>query len=57
MAESGGVRYRAKVVEPCAKLRISDYAHSVRMDDQIVVADMRSGRYLDWTTSAPGYGT
>lgn len=29
-----------------AELRISDHAHSVRMDDQVIVADMRSGRYL-----------
>ena len=29
-----------------AGLRISGHAHSVRMDDQVIVADMRSGRYL-----------
>lgn len=29
-----------------AGLKISVHAHSVRMDDQVVVADMRSGRYL-----------
>lgn len=29
-----------------AALRISDGVHFVRMDDQVIVADMRSGRYL-----------
>lgn len=29
-----------------AELRIADHAHAVRMDDQVIVADMRSGRYL-----------
>ena len=29
-----------------AGLKISDHAHAVRLDDQIIVADMRSGRYL-----------
>ena len=27
-------------------LRLSSHAHYVRMDDQVIVADMRSGRYL-----------
>ena len=28
------------------QLKLSEHAHSVRMDDQIIVADMRLGRYL-----------
>ena len=45
MAESGGVKDGAEA-EPCTKLRVSDDVHFVRMDDQVIVADMRSGRYL-----------
>ena len=44
MARSGGMNGGAERTE--AALRISDDVHSVRMDDQVIVADMRSGRYL-----------
>ena len=45
MAQSGGMNSGA-AERTGAALRISDDAHSVRMDDQVIVADMRSGRYL-----------
>ena len=45
MAQSGGVNAGA-AERTAAVLRISDHVHFVRMDDQVIVADMRSGRYL-----------
>ena len=45
MARSGGMNGGAAERTEAA-LRISDDVHSVRMDDQVIVADMRSGRYL-----------
>ncbi len=42
MAELSGLKEAGED----ASLKLSEYAHHVRMDDQIVVADMRSGRYF-----------
>ena len=46
MAEVGSVKSGS--VEWCvdARLRLSEHAHHVRMDDQVIVADMRSGHYF-----------
>lgn len=33
-------------VRPDTVLKLSDHVHHVRMDDQVIVADMRSGHYL-----------
>lgn len=46
MAEVGSVKTAS--VEPCADvpLRLAAHAHYVRMDDQVIVADMWSGHYL-----------
>ena len=46
MAEVGSVKSGS--VELCVdvRLRLSEHAHHVRMDDQVIVADMRSGHYF-----------
>lgn len=36
----------ARGVRAHARLKLSAHVHHVRLDDQIVVADLRSGRYL-----------
>ena len=46
MAELGGLKKGAQGVRAGAPLKISAQARFVRLDDQIVVADMLSGRYL-----------
>ena len=46
MAEVGSVKTASE--EPCVdvSLRLAEHAHYVRLDDQVIVADMRSGHYL-----------
>ena len=46
MAEVGSVRSRPAQPPVEMRLRLAEHAHYVRMDDQVIVADMRSGRYL-----------
>ncbi len=46
MAGLGGMRNGAKTAQSGGVLKISDHARFVGVDDQIIVADMRSGRYL-----------
>ena len=46
MARLGSVADGAKELSSNRVLRLSKHAHHVRMDDQIIVADMRSGRYF-----------
>ena len=45
MARFGGVN-GGEAERTGAALRISDDVHFVRIDDQVIVADMRSGHYL-----------
>ena len=46
MAQLGSVEDGAKEVHSDQLLTLSEHAHHVRMDDQIIVADMRSGHYF-----------
>ncbi len=46
MARLGSVADGAKELSSNRVLRLSKHAHHVRMDDQIIVADMRSGHYF-----------
>ena len=46
MAEVGSVKSGSAKLCVDAPLRLAENAHYVRIDDQVVVADMRSGRYL-----------
>ena len=46
MAHLGSVKDRSCETRMSAPLRLCEHAHYVRMDDQIIVADMRSGHYL-----------
>ena len=46
MAEIGSVGNATGETGADMKLTLSDHAHYVRMDDQIIVADMQSGHYL-----------
>ncbi len=46
MAEVGSVKSGSAEVRVNWPLKLSEQVHYVRMDDQIIVADMRSGHYL-----------
>lgn len=46
MAYRGSVKSGSTEVYGEVPLRLSEHVHHVRMDDQVIVADMRSGRYL-----------
>ena len=46
MAEVGSVRSGSAELCVDAPLRLAEHAHYVRIDDQVVVADMRTGHYL-----------
>ena len=46
MFQRSSPKNRPNAVDPDASLRLSEHAHFVRMDDQVIVADMRSGHYL-----------
>ena len=46
MGQPGSVKDGATDLHEEMPLRLSEHAHYVRLDDQIVVADMRSGHYL-----------
>ncbi len=46
MARFSGLKDGAGDVPSNAPLRLSEHAHYVRMEEQVIVADMRSGRYL-----------
>lgn len=46
MARLSGLSEGARVAEQDPPLKLSEDVHYVRMDDQIIVADMQSGHYL-----------
>ena len=46
MADLGSVKNDANKIRRDSPLKLSEHVHHVRMDDQVIVADMRSGRYL-----------
>lgn len=46
MAEVGSLNNASKETGADVKLMLSEHVHHVRMDDQVIVADMRSGHYL-----------
>ena len=46
MADLGSVKSGSMEDHGDVPLRLSAHVHHVRMDDQVIVADMRSGRYL-----------
>ena len=46
MADLSGVRNGSEEIRRDVPLKVSGHVHHVRMDDQIIVADMRSGHYL-----------
>ena len=45
MAQPGSMKNGPEVCTDTV-LRLSEHVHHVRMDDQVIVADMRSGHYL-----------
>ena len=46
MADLSSVKNGSDEVRRDVALKLSEHVHHVRMDDQIIVADMRSGHYL-----------
>ena len=46
MADLGSVKNEANEIHRDSPLKLSEHVHHVRMDDQVIVADMRSGHYL-----------
>lgn len=46
MAQLGSVKVGESGSYKGGPLKLSEHAHYVRMDDQVIVADMQSGRYL-----------
>ena len=46
MDQPGSVKDGVTELRADTPLKLSEHAHYVRMDDQIVVADMRSGHYF-----------
>ena len=46
MVHFSGMNNRPDRVRPDALLKLSEWVHYVRMDEQVIVADMRSGHYL-----------
>lgn len=46
MAQLSSMKNGAEQARTATDLKLSEHVHHVRMDDQIIVADMRSGHYL-----------
>ncbi len=46
MSNLSSVKNGSKDVRGDIQLKLSEYVHHIRMDDQVILADMRSGHYL-----------